>query len=45
LHDGQALSLNGAILRHAGEAQLVINNYRRLRDAQKTQLAVFLRSL
>jgi CxxC motif-containing protein (DUF1111 family) len=45
MHDGQALTLNGAILRHAGEAQLVINSYRRLRDTQKTQLLTFLRSL
>jgi CxxC motif-containing protein (DUF1111 family) len=45
MHDGQALSLNGAILRHAGEAQLVINSYRRLRDPQKAQLVTFLRSL
>ena len=45
MHDGQALSLNGAILRHAGEAQVAINSYRRLRDTQKTQLVTFLRSL
>ena len=45
MHDGQALSLNSAILRHAGEAQLITNNYRRLRDTQKTQLITFLRSL
>jgi CxxC motif-containing protein (DUF1111 family) len=45
LHDGQSLSLHGAILRHAGEAQLVVNSYRRLRDTQKTQLIIFLRSL
>ncbi|HKP12055.1 MAG TPA: di-heme oxidoredictase family protein, partial [Blastocatellia bacterium] len=45
MHDGQSLSLNSAILRHAGEAQLVTNSYRRLRDTQKTQLITFLRSL
>lgn len=45
MHDGQSLSLNNAILRHAGEASLVINSYRRLSDAQRNQLIVFLRSL
>ena len=45
MHDGQALSLSSAILRHAGEAQLVISSYRRLRDTQKTQVLTFLRSL
>ena len=45
MHDGQSLSFNNAILRHAGEASLVINSYRRLSDAQKSQLLVFLRSL
>ena len=45
MHDGQSLSFNNAILRHGGEASLVINSYRRLSDAQKSQLLVFLRSL
>ena len=45
MHDGQSLSFNNAILRHAGEASLVINSYRRLNDAQRNQLITFLRSL
>ena len=45
MHDGQSLTFNEAILRHAGEASGVINNYRRLSDAQRAQLITFLRSL
>ena len=45
MHDGQSLTLNGAILRHAGEAQAVISSYRRLTDARRAQLITFLRSL
>ena len=45
MHDGQSLSFNNAILRHGGEASLVINSYRRLSDAQRNQLIAFLRSL
>jgi len=45
VHDGQSLSFNNAILRHGGEASLVINSYRRLNDAQRNQLITFLRSL
>ena len=45
MHDGQSLSFNNAILRHGGEASLVINSYRRLSDAQRNQLITFLRSL
>ena len=44
-HDVQSLSLNRAILSQAGETQLVINNYRWLRAAQKLQLITLLRSL
>lgn len=45
MHDGESLTLNEAILRHAGEATFVINNYRRLSDAQKNPLITFLKSL
>jgi len=45
MHDGQSVSFNGAILRHGGEAQIVINSYRRLRDTEKSQLLTFLKSL
>jgi CxxC motif-containing protein (DUF1111 family) len=45
MHDGESLTLNEAILRHAGEATFVINNYRRLSDAQKKPLITFLKSL
>jgi CxxC motif-containing protein (DUF1111 family) len=45
MHDGQSLSFNNAILRHGGEASLVINSYRRLSDTQRNQLITFLRSL
>jgi CxxC motif-containing protein (DUF1111 family) len=34
-----------AILRHAGQATPVINNYRRLGTAQKSELLTFLNSL
>ncbi|HJQ25573.1 MAG TPA: di-heme oxidoredictase family protein [Blastocatellia bacterium] len=45
MHDGQSLTLNGAILRHGGEAAAAINSYRRLSDARRAQLITFLRSL
>jgi CxxC motif-containing protein (DUF1111 family) len=45
MHDGQSLTLNSAILRHAGEAQSVISSYRRLTDARRAQLITFLKSL
>ena len=45
MHDGQSLNLNGAILRHGGEASLVITGYRLLRDEQRSQLITFLKSL
>jgi CxxC motif-containing protein (DUF1111 family) len=45
MHDGNTLSRNEAILRHAGEATGVINNYRALGDTQKNQLITFLNSL
>jgi CxxC motif-containing protein (DUF1111 family) len=45
MHDGESLTRNTAILRHAGEATFVINNYRSLTTAQKNQLIAFLNSL
>jgi CxxC motif-containing protein (DUF1111 family) len=45
MHDGDSLTRNEAILRHAGEATFVINNYRNLTNAQKNQLIAFLNSL
>ena len=45
MHDGESLLRNDAVLRHAGEATFVINNYRNLTNAQKNQLIAFLNSL
>jgi CxxC motif-containing protein (DUF1111 family) len=45
MHDGESLTRNEAILRHAGEATPVINNYRNLSDANKNRLIAFLNSL
>ena len=45
MHDGESLTRNDAILRHAGEATFVINNYRSLTTTQKNQLITFLNSL
>ena len=45
MHDGESLTRNDAILRHSGEANSVINNYRNLSTTQKNQLITFLNSL
>ena len=45
MHDLQTFTRNDAILRHAGEATNVINNYRALSTTQKNQLITFLQSL
>ncbi len=45
MHDGETLTRNEAILRHAGQANPVINNYNLLSDTQKNQLITFLNSL
>jgi CxxC motif-containing protein (DUF1111 family) len=45
MHDGESLTRNEAILRHAGQATGVINNYRFLSNNQKNQLITFLNSL
>ena len=41
----RALTRNDAILRHAGEASSVINNYNGLSLTQKNNLITFLNSL
>jgi CxxC motif-containing protein (DUF1111 family) len=45
MHDGETTNRNDSILRHAGEATGVINNYRNLSATQKNQLITFLQSL
>jgi CxxC motif-containing protein (DUF1111 family) len=45
MHDGLTFTRNNAILRHAGEATGVINNYRALSNTQKNNLIAFLQSL
>jgi CxxC motif-containing protein (DUF1111 family) len=45
MHDGNTVNRNEAILRHAGEATGVINNYRLLSVTQQNQLITFLNSL
>ena len=45
MHDGQTLTFNESILRHAGEARGVTNNYRALSTAQQNQIITFLKSL
>jgi CxxC motif-containing protein (DUF1111 family) len=45
MHDGASLTFLDAILRHAGEATGVINNYRGLTSTQRGQISAFLRSL
>jgi CxxC motif-containing protein (DUF1111 family) len=45
MHDGESLTFTEAILRHAGEATGVINNFRNLTATQRNQLVVFLQSL
>jgi CxxC motif-containing protein (DUF1111 family) len=45
MHDGESLTRTDAILRHAGEATFVINNFRNLSDTQKSQLITFINSL
>ena len=45
MHDGESLTRNDAILRHAGQATPVINNYRFLSDTNKQRIVTFLNSL
>jgi CxxC motif-containing protein (DUF1111 family) len=45
MHDGNTLTRNEAILRHAGQATGVVANYNNLSNTQKNQLITFLNSL
>ena len=45
MHDGASLTFTDSILRHAGEARGVINNYRSLNATQQNQIITFLKSL
>jgi CxxC motif-containing protein (DUF1111 family) len=45
MHDGLSLTFTDSILRHAGEATGVINNFRALTSAQRNQIVTFLQSL
>lgn len=45
LHDGTSPTIDDAILKHGGEATLVVNRYRDLAQADKTLLLAFLKSL
>ena len=45
MHDGESLTFNESILRHAGEATTVINRYRGLSNAQRNAIITFLQSL
>jgi CxxC motif-containing protein (DUF1111 family) len=45
LHDGSSRSIEDALLRHAGEASFVIDEYRKLSDKKKIQLLAYLSSL
>jgi len=45
MHDGATLTFNESILRHAGEARGVTNNYRSLSANQQNQIITFLKSL
>jgi CxxC motif-containing protein (DUF1111 family) len=45
MHDGETTNRTEAILRHAGEANGVINNFRNLSATQRNQLVTFLQSL
>ena len=45
MHDGETTNRTEAILRHAGEATGVINNFRALTATQRNQLVTFLQSL
>jgi CxxC motif-containing protein (DUF1111 family) len=45
MHDGESVTAHDAILRHAGQANDIVNNYRDLGTSQKNQLLTFLNSL
>jgi CxxC motif-containing protein (DUF1111 family) len=45
MHDGRSLTLTDAILRHAGEARGVIQNFNALSASEQRQILAFLKSL
>jgi CxxC motif-containing protein (DUF1111 family) len=45
MHDGEALTLRDAILRHAGEAEEVTRRFGKLKPKDQEALLQFLRSL
>jgi CxxC motif-containing protein (DUF1111 family) len=45
MHDGNSLTFTDAILRHAGEARGVLNQFRALAGTQQSQIVTFLHSL
>ena len=45
MHDGATLTFNESILRHAGEATFVTNNYKGLSTTNQNRLITFLKSL
>lgn len=45
MHDGESLTVNDAILRHAGQATTARNNYNALTVAQKQEVIAFVLSL
>jgi CxxC motif-containing protein (DUF1111 family) len=45
MHDGDSMTLLDAIQRHAGEAQDVVANFKKLSTTARNQLVTFLRSL
>lgn len=45
MHDGESLTVNDAILRHAGQATTARNNYNALTTAQKQDVIAFVLSL
>jgi len=44
MHDGRSLTLTDAILRHAGEARGVIQNFKALSASEQRQILAFLKS-
>ena len=45
MHDGKSITYHQAIMRHAGEATSVVENYVHLPPIEKEQLRLFLDSL
>jgi CxxC motif-containing protein (DUF1111 family) len=45
MHDGASLTFFDAILRHAGEADIVRQNFEALTSTEQTDIIIFLESL